>query len=104
MIYNDASDVMQHARATLKKIFTDTIGREGDNSALLAWPLACGAKTAERASAINFADGVLTVCVPDEGWRRQLQSMASQYLAALNQISPQPVSKINFVSRAQGER
>ena len=95
---------MQHARATLKKIFADTIRREGGDAALLAWPLACGAKTAERASAISFADGVLTVCVPDEGWRRQLQSMGMQYLAALNRLSPQPVSKINFVSRAQSER
>jgi hypothetical protein len=104
MIYNEVSDVMQRASGTLKKIFTDAIRRDGDEAPLLAWPLACGAKTAERASAISFADGVLTVCVPDEGWRRQLQSMGSQYLAALNQISPQPVSKINFVSRAQGER
>jgi|SRR5215472_14947037 hypothetical protein len=100
MIYNEASDPMQHAGRTLKKIFADTIHREGDEAPLLAWPLACGAKTAERASAISFADGVLTVCVPDEVWRRQLQSMGPQYLAALNQISPQPVSKINFVSRA----
>jgi predicted nucleic acid-binding Zn ribbon protein len=92
---------MQHARSTLKKIFADTIRREGGGAPLLAWPLACGSKTAERASAISFADGVLTVCVSDEGWRRQLQSMAPQYLAALNQISPQPVSKIVFVSTSR---
>ncbi len=88
---------MQHARSTLRKIFSAIVRRESNNAPLLAWPLACGAQTAERTSAVSFADGVLTVCVPDEAWRRQLQSLSPQYLAALNQITPEPVSKIDFV-------
>ncbi len=39
---------MQHARSTLRKIFSDTLRREGIDAPLLAWPLACGAKTARE--------------------------------------------------------
>lgn len=95
---------MQHASATLKKIFRETVRREGNSAPLLAWPLACGAKTAARTNAINFAAGVLTVSVPDEAWRRQLQSFNSQYLAALNQITPEPVNRIDFVTVNTTER
>ena len=69
---------MQHARFTLRKIFTATLAREGKDAPLMAWPLACGGKTAERTSAIAFADGVLTVAVPDKAWRQQLQSFSRQ--------------------------
>jgi len=95
---------MQHARATLRKIFRQTVRSEGGSAPVLAWPLACGAKTAERTNAINFAAGVLTVSVPDEAWRRQLQSFSSQYLAALNQVTPEPVNRINFVTVNSTER
>lgn len=95
---------MQHASTTLKKIFRETVRREGDSVPLLAWPLACGAKTAARTNAINFAAGVLTVSVPDETWRHQLQSFSSQYLAALNQITPEPVKRIDFVTVNSAER
>ena len=87
---------MQHARGTLKKIFRDIVQREGGDTALLAWPLACGPRTAARTSAVSFGNGVLTVAVPDEGWRRQLQSFTPQYLAALNQICAEPVTRIEF--------
>ncbi len=95
---------MQHARATLRRIFTDTLRREGTNAPMLAWPLACGASTAERTSAVQFADGVLTVAVPDKTWQYQLQGLSRQYLAAINQISSEPVGAIQFVlaDRARG--
>ena len=88
---------MQHAGSTLRKIFRDNVCREGTDAPLLAWPLACGTKIAERAKAISFADGTLTVAVPDETWRRQLQSFAGQYLAAISGITSQKVNKIEFV-------
>ena len=88
---------MQHAGSTLRKIFRDSVCREGSDAHLLAWPLACGTKIAERARAVTFTDGTLTVAVPDETWRRQLQSFRSQYLAALNGISSEKVDKIEFV-------
>lgn len=90
---------MHHARSTLMKIFTDTLRREGgDDAPLLAWPLACGATTADKTRAVSYAEGVLTVAVPDASWRRQLQSLSGQYLAALNRISTHPVSRIHFVA------
>ena len=97
-------EYMQHASATLRKIFREAVRRDGNSAPLLAWPLACGAKTAERTHAINFAAGVLTVSVPDEAWRNQLQSFSSRYLAALNQVSPEPVNRIDFVTVKGTER
>ena len=87
---------MQHARATLKKIYGDVVRREGSGGPVVAWPLACGGKIATRTTALGFADGVLTVAVPDESWRQQLQSFIPQYVAALNQMVSEPVSKIEF--------
>ncbi len=95
---------MRHAGTTLRKIFSDTIRTEPDKAPLLAWPLACGAKTAERTDAVAFTEGVLTIMVPDETWRSQLQSLSPQYLAALNQFTPQSVNRINFVLVNKPER
>lgn len=93
---------MQHARGTLRKIFAETLRREGgDNAAMLAWPVACGSTVAGKTSAISYADGLLVVGVPDVAWRYQLQSLAQQYLAALNQVSAQKVKQISFIVSAQ---
>lgn len=88
---------MQHAGFTLRKIFRDNVCREGGDAPLLAWPVACGGKTAERTQALAFADGILTVTVPDETWRRQLQSFAAQYISAINQLCIEKVERIEFV-------
>ncbi|MGB7554031.1 MAG: DUF721 domain-containing protein [Candidatus Korobacteraceae bacterium] len=96
---------MQSASSTLKKIFADTLRRgSGDDAPLLAWPLACGSKIAEKTSAICYAEGVLTVEVADATWRQQLQSFERQYLAALNQVSGRGVTAIKFVVINQAER
>jgi predicted nucleic acid-binding Zn ribbon protein len=96
---------MRHASSTFNKIFADTLRRDaGDDAPLLAWPLVCGSKVAEKTSAIGYADGVLTVEVPDATWQQQLQGLNPQYLAALKQISAQPVNAIKFVVRNQAER
>jgi len=95
---------MKHASTTLQKIFRETISQQPDKAAMLAWPLACGAKTAERTDAVGFSAGVLTVTVPDEAWRHELQCLTPQYLAALNQVTPQRVSRIEFVARNRHER
>lgn len=88
---------MQHAASTLRRIFRENVCREGSDAPLVAWPLACGSKIAGRARAVTFANGTLTVSVPDETWRRQLQAFALQYLAALNQISSARVERLEFV-------
>jgi hypothetical protein len=95
---------MQQARTTLKKIFADTLRRGGgDDALLLAWPLACGSKVAEKTSAVGYADGVLTVEVPDATWQQQLEGFSRQYAAALKEISAQPVDTIKFVVKNQIE-
>jgi len=88
---------MQHAAPTLKKIFRNAVRRAGSDGVLLAWPVACGAKIAARTHALSFADGVLTIGVPDATWRLQLGDLGPQYLAALNQVTPEPVKQIRFV-------
>jgi predicted nucleic acid-binding Zn ribbon protein len=87
---------MQHARSTLQKISREFVRGEAADGPLLAWPLACGGKIAALTSALSFADGVLTVAVPGEAWRQQLQSFVPQYLAALNRICSEPVTRIDF--------
>ncbi len=88
---------MQHVRSTVRKIFADVLRREGAGAPLLAWPLACGTRTAARTTALTFADGVLTVGVPDKVWKQQLQTLSAEYLVALNQLGSERVSSIEFV-------
>jgi hypothetical protein len=96
---------MQHASATLKKIFAKTALREaGDDAPLLAWPLACGSKVADKTRAISYGDGVLTVEVSDANWQHQLQGLQQQYLAALKPLTVQPVNAIKFVVKGRAER
>jgi hypothetical protein len=96
---------MQPASSTLKKIFAETLRQQaGDDAPQLAWPLACGAKVAEKTSAIGYADGLLTVEVPDATWQQQLQDFMHQYLAALKPISARPVNAIKFVVKGRSGR
>lgn len=64
---------------------------------LLAWPLACGSAVAERTRALDFADGILRVEVPDVGWRRELQALAPRYVASLNRYVADTVTRVEFV-------
>ena len=59
---------------------------------------------AQKTNAIGYADGVLTVEVPDATWQQQLQGLHQQYLAALRPISTQPVNAIKFVVKGRSER
>ena len=95
---------MQHAGSTLRKIFSNALSAEGANAPLLAWPLACGTKIGEKTTAVAYADGTLTIAVPDETWRRQLQSFSGQYLSALKKVSPAKIEKIEFVVVHKPER
>jgi hypothetical protein len=89
---------MHHARSTLNKIFAQALRREGgDNTPMLAWPVACGSAVAGKTTAVRFADGVLTVQVPDAGWQQQMRILTQQYVAALNRISPHRVLQVDFI-------
>jgi Dna[CI] antecedent, DciA len=69
-------------------------------SALLAWPVACGSAVAERTRALSFSDGILRVEVADAGWRRELASLAPRYVAVINKYSAASVRRIEFVVKA----
>lgn len=53
----------------------------------------------ERTRALEFADAVLHVEVPDAGWKREMQNLAPRYLAQLNRYAGQKVERIEFVIR-----
>ncbi len=89
---------MQPARGAVQAIASEVLRGAAPNEApLLAWPLACGSRIAARARALRFADGILTVGVPDAAWRGQLVGLAAQYVAALNKLIGGGVKSIEFV-------
>jgi hypothetical protein len=89
---------MQPAGAGLDKVVARSLRKApADQVPLLAWPLACGSAVAARTRALEFADGVLRVEVPDAGWRKELQALASRYVAALNRYGTESVTRIEFV-------
>jgi len=74
------------------------------NAPVLAWPLACGSAVAERTRALDFAKGVLTIEVPDVGWRAELQRLAPQYLAVINRFAAKGVNRIEFVVKLRMQK
>ncbi len=91
---------MEQAGAGLEKIVVGSLRRAPHGDApLLAWPLVCGSVVAERTRALEFADAVLRVEVPDTGWKHEMQGLAPRYLAALNRYAGQKVERIEFVIR-----
>jgi len=91
---------LEPAGAGLEKLVIGSLRRAPQQEApLLAWPLVCGSVVAERTRALQFADAVLRVEVPDAGWKREMQDLAPRYLAQLNRYAGQKVEKIEFVIR-----
>jgi len=89
---------MEHVASGLEKIVAAGLRRAPvGEGPVLAWPLACGQGVAARTKALDFAEGVLRVEVPDAGWRAELQSLASQYLAVINRYVAESVERIEFV-------
>ena len=93
---------MEHAGAGLEKIVVGSLRRVPQAEApLLAWPLVCGSVVADRTRALEFADAILRVEVPDAGWKREMQSVAPRYLVALTRYAGQKVERIEFVIRQE---
>lgn len=91
---------MRHVRNDLEKIVLDALKRAPELKAeapVLAWPLVCGRMVADKATAISFGHGKLTVRVPDPAWKAQLGRFVPQYLAALRRSSGEEVKQIEFV-------
>jgi hypothetical protein len=95
---------LQQAGDGLGKIVAGSLRRVPPGEApLLAWPLVCGSVVAERTHALDFADAVLRVEVPDAGWKLELQGLAARYVAGMNRYAGQRVERIEFVLRAEGQ-
>lgn len=94
---------MEQAGSGLRRMVAQLLRQTGaEPSALLAWPLACGAVVAEKTRAVSVEDHILRIEVPDRGWRDQLKAFAPRYLVAINQYSSDRVVGIAFV--IAGER
>ena len=90
---------MEQVGAGLEKIVAGSLRRSpAGEGPLLAWSVACGQAVSARTKAVNFADGVLRVEVPDPGWRTELQALAPQYLAVINRYVAESVRRIEFVT------
>lgn len=89
---------LELAGSDLEKIVARSLRQAPPGQApLMAWPVVCGSAVAERTRALSFLDGVLRVAVADAGWRSELQSLASRYLASINRYTAEPVRRIEFV-------
>jgi hypothetical protein len=89
---------LNRASAGLETIIAKALHRApASESALLAWPVVCGSAVAGRTRALGFSDGILRVEVADEGWRRELVSLAPRYVALINRYSVVSVKRIEFV-------
>ncbi len=93
---------MEHASVGLERIVASSLRRAPSGEGpVLAWPLSCGQAVAARTTALEFADGVLRVQVPDAGWRAELQALAPQYLAVINRYVAESVKKVEFVVKGK---
>jgi len=91
---------MEQAGAGLEKIVLGSLRRVPPGEApLLAWPLVCGSVVAERTRALEFDGAVLKVEVPDAGWKREMQSLATRYLPTLNRYAGKQAERIKYVIR-----
>ncbi len=92
---------MNRASAGLETIVAKALHRApAGESALLAWPIACGSAVADRTRAIGFSGGILQVEVADARWRQELANLAPRYLALINKYSATAVKRIEFVVKA----
>ncbi|GAC1437460.1 MAG: hypothetical protein NVS1B11_31390 [Terriglobales bacterium] len=89
---------MEHASGGLERVMVSSLRHSpAGQGPVSAWPLACGQAVAERTLALDFAQGILRVEVPDADWRAELQSLAPQYLAVINRYVAERIRRIEFV-------
>jgi hypothetical protein len=94
------SRFMEPIRSGLRHIMSGFLKKQPrDEAAVLAWPVVCGAEVASRTKAVSFADGRLTVEVPDATWRHQLAAFTPRYISSLNDLlGPQIICDLRFVT------
>ncbi len=89
---------MEQASTGLARIFRDLLEHAPPHEVpLIAWPLVCGEKVASRTRAVLFVNSVVWIEVPDRAWKLQLMELAPQYVAALNTLGGDSVSRVEFL-------
>jgi hypothetical protein len=89
---------MEQAGSGLEKIVAQSLRQASPSDApVLAWPLVCGSRVAERTRVLSYESGELRVEVSDKGWKSELQALAPRYLATLNRYTTEKVTRIEFV-------
>lgn len=92
---------MNRASPGLETVIAKALQHSPKNeSAQLAWPVACGSALADRTRPLSFCDVILRVEVADAGWRRELAHLAPRYLALINKYSATAVKRIEFAVKA----
>jgi predicted nucleic acid-binding Zn ribbon protein len=88
---------MEPIRTGLRRVMSDFLKTQPqEEAALLAWQVVCGAEVAARTKALSFADGRLTIEVPDANWRAQLSAFAPRYLSVFNDLLGELVKELRF--------
>jgi hypothetical protein len=88
---------MESIRTGLRNIMRDLLkAQPAEEAAVLVWPLVCGKEVAARTRAAAFADGSLTVQVPDTTWRTQLAALAPRYVHGFAELLGPLVRDIRF--------
>ena len=88
---------MESIRTGLHAIMRDLLAaRPVEEVAVLLWPLVCGKEVAAKTGATGFAQGVLTVQVPDATWRAQLAAFAPRYLSRYAELMGPAVRQVEF--------
>jgi hypothetical protein len=88
---------MEPVRTGLRNIMSELLrARPAEEAVVLAWPLVCGKEVASRTQAVSFADGSLTVEVPDQAWRAQLFAFSSRYISGYEGLLGPLVKEVRF--------
>lgn len=88
---------MEPVRTGLRNIMSELLrARPAEEAVVMAWPLVCGKDVAARTQAVSFAEGVLTVDVPDANWRAQLSAFIPRYVGGFNDLLGPVVKEIRF--------
>lgn len=88
---------MEPVRTGLRNIMSELLRtRPAEEAVILAWPVVCGRDVAARTRAAGFAEGVLTVDVPDATWRAQLAALAPRYVSGFNELLGPVVREVKF--------
>ena len=96
---------MEPVRTGLRNIMSELLRtRPAEEAVVLAWPVVCGRDVAARTQAASFADGILTVDVPDATWRAQLAAFAPRYVSGFNDLLGPVVREMKFAVKQSPHR